>query len=474
MTGTRRPDPGWSRRRFLGGAGATALALAAGCGSPTGPAPVASPSTNSTTTTTTLSPARRPGIPDPVDHRVTRWGADPWSRGSYSYLPAGSSARQRLDLARPVGSRVVMAGEATEPDYPASVHGAVRSGARAAGEVLELGAGSCVVVGAGAAGIEAARTLREAGIDVVVVEARDRIGGRVWTDDLDGTPLDLGASWLHGLYHNDLEPWARRLGIELVHTNYEDAVLFDTDGSPLAWRRLDHLYAAVEDAALSSSSTRAMGPELDRVRAGLTSEEQPWFDYVVVSEIEHWWPAHVDDLAMATAWEGAPSVGGDFVPTTGYLPILEAMADGVEFHLGQAVTGIRHDDRGVTVVSDRQTLEAEAAVVTLPLGVLQSGTVSITPEPSHSHRAAVAGLGMGLMNKVVLRFDEPFWDTDVDLIGYVPADRGRFVEWYNAVPWTGQPILVGFNTARAATDLEARPDGEVVDLAMADLATMYA
>ena len=102
---------------------------------------------------------------------------------------------------------------------------------------------------------------------------------------------------------------------------------------------------AVEEAVLGHGSTRSMGSELAPIRAGLSEEEQRWFDYVVVSEVEHWYPAHVDDLALATAYEGAMPRGGDSVPATGYAPIIADLADGLDIRGGVA----RPDERGVVL-----------------------------------------------------------------------------------------------------------------------------
>ena len=446
------------RRGFLAGAGASVLLLASGCG-------------GSEPATSTV----RRSIPDPIDWRITRWGTDPFARGAYSYLPAGTSARSRLDLGRPIGGRLFLAGEATEPDFPASVHGAYLSGLRVADQVLEArGGGTVVVLGAGASGLGAAGRLTDAGFEVTVLEARNRIGGRAWTDDLGGVPVDLGGSWLHGVRTNPLADLAVDLDIDLVPTDYDDALLFDTDGSPLAWSRLAHLYEAVEEAVLGKPSTRAMGPELAPIRAALPEAERRWFDYVVVSEVEHWWPAHVDDLALATAWEGATPRGGDAVPATGYAPIIAELADGLDIRLGTPVSEVRWSASGVTLHTPDGAFPADAVVVTLPLGVLQAGDVVFEPELPRAHRVAIDMLGMGHMEKVVLRFPQAFWDPDIDQIGYVPEERGRFVEWYNAVPWTGAPILIGFNAGRTAQELLDWPDDEILAAALDTLNRIFA
>ena len=104
--------------------------------------------------------------------------------------------------------------------------------------------------------------------------------------------------------------------------------------------------------------------------------------------------------------------------------------------------------------------------------IFLSKTVKFSPELPYSQQVAVDGLGMGLMNKVVLEFEEAFWDTEKDLISYVPSERGRFVEWYNAVPWTGKPILVGFNTADSAEAIETWSDASTLEASLNVLALL--
>ena len=87
--------------------------------------------------------------------------------------------------------------------------------------------------------------------------------------------------------------------------------------------------------------------------------------------------------------------------------------------------------------------------------------------------AAIDSLGMGVMDKVVLRFDEAFWDPDVDLVAYTADRSGYFVEWYNAVPWTGAPILVGFNAGRTAQELSGWSDDEILESALGTLDRMF-
>ncbi len=90
-----------------------------------------------------------------------------------------------------------------------------------------------LVLGAGIAGLAAARTLTDKGLSVIVLEARDRVGGRMWTDSSLGLPLDLGASWIHGVKGNPITKLAKQFGVKTVPTDDENGIAFAADGSVL-------------------------------------------------------------------------------------------------------------------------------------------------------------------------------------------------------------------------------------------------
>ncbi len=147
----------------------------------------------------------------PTNALITRWSTDPFSRGSCSYLASGSHPDDRDELRRDVAGRVFFAGEATSRAFPATVHGAVLEGRSAAERIDQEGrpAQSVIIVGAGAAGLAAARVSTDRGHQVRVLEGRHRIGGRVHTRTIGGAPVDLGASWIHGISGNPLTACVR-------------------------------------------------------------------------------------------------------------------------------------------------------------------------------------------------------------------------------------------------------------------------
>ena len=103
---------------------------------------------------------------------------------------------------------------------------------------------------------------------------------------------------------------------------------------------------------------------------------------------------------------------------------------------------------------------------------LQRDVVEAHPNVSTLDLAQIQRAIEGVLDKVVLVFDEPFWDEDVHFLGHVPAEHGRFVAWLNVVPLAGEPALIAFNSGSVARDLERRTDDEVVAEALAVLRTM--
>lgn len=375
-------------------------------------------------------------VPDPISFLLTRWAADPYARGAYSYLANGSRPSDRNLLSAPANGRLFVAGEATNLDFPATVHGALLSGQRASKEIIEQGAKSVIIIGAGAAGLMAARSLADAGIAVTLVEARDRIGGRVWTDESWGFPLEFGASWIHGINGNPLSAIADKISAASVPTDYDCRIVRDADG----------LIVAPSDYS----------DEFEQITA-----------------IEHEYGADIDDLSPCAFREGDQFGGGDAILPGGYIKLLETLIGGYDIVFERVVDSIVIENNAVNVKAGAVRYFGDAALLTVPLGVLKSGAIDFTPPLDSTRQGAINRLGFGLLNKLYLRFDRVFWDIDADIIGYTGQKRGYFSEWLNIAKFTGEPVLLGFNASSAAKELEAMTDEQVSEEAMTALRSMY-
>lgn len=416
-------------------------------------------------------------VPRPTNVLISRWATDPFSRGSYSYLADGARPSDRDDLRADIDGRVFFAGEATSTDFPATVHGALLEG-RAAAERIHgaalRGASTVIVIGAGAAGLAAARSLTDLGHEVVVVEGRDRIGGRVDTRSLGGaTPVDLGASWIHGLDDNPLTELAADIGAPLFVSDFDSIVVHDAVGGIVSEADLDAAYELFAGVVEQIGPAAPIAGDIETLLSSRDGRERDLITYLRDTEVEHEFGADVGQLTIDSLDEGLAFSGGDALVPGGMQLLVGSLTGGFDVRTSTIVTGISHDTDGVFVdLHDNEPIVADHVLVTVPLGVLQHGDIGFDPPLPLSKQTAIDRLGMGVLEKVVLRFDRPFWEQ-AEYLGFSAGERSRFTEWVNLEVVTGDPIVVALLGGSTAREVMSQSDQAIVDDALSALATMY-
>jgi monoamine oxidase len=354
--------------------------------------------------------------------------------------------------------------------------GSTRSSAFATQKAQRL-----VVIGAGLAGLAAARKLKGLGHDVVVLEARDRIGGRIhtstkWSD----FPLDLGASWIHGTVGNPLTSLAKQAGAALLTTRYSDSIGYNTDGSE--WtaadeKQLDTLRTKVYDlleVAQDGDADQTLRQALDELVGGSSpADRRKLVNFLLSSEMETEYSGGAGELSAHWFDDGTEYEGPDKLFAEGFRVIIDHLAAGLDILTGKMVTHIDWSRAEVKVSTRAGHFTADAVLVTLPLGVLKTDRPTFHPPLPVAKREAITKLGMGLLNKCYLRFPHAFWPQDVDWIEYIPAKHGEWVEWVSFRKAAGKPVLMGFLAAESAAEKESLADTEIVASAMSVLRTIY-
>ena len=339
-----------------------------------------------------------------------------------------------------------------------------------------------LVVGAGIAGLAAARSLQQKGYDVQVLEARNRLGGRIWTSSQwTDAPMDLGASWIHGVTGNPITRLAQTIRARTAATSYDSALTWNTNGKLLTASqeaRLETLQDKVE-----SILSRAQDQDPDQsvrsvVQAGLgwdslSAADKRWVNFILNGTLEQEYAGSTEKLSTHWFDDGDEFDGGDVLFLDGYQGIIQYLAQGIPVALGEQVTAVQLESNQVVVQTNNSTWQADRVVITLPLGVLKAGAVKFTPELPTAKQRAIAALGMGVLNKCYLRFPKVFWRSDVDWLEYIPEQRGQWVEWVSFARPTGLPILLGFNAAEQGRSLETLTDAQTVASAMQTLRRMF-
>lgn len=342
-----------------------------------------------------------------------------------------------------------------------------------------------MVVGAGFAGLTAARQLHSSGYEVVVLEAQDKIGGRADTDKSLGANVDLGASWLHGGPGNPLKQIARHHAIASVGTDYSNGLLFQNDVDGAAPIEITEVANGPVSPALEQAMTGPLQELVAARSSGLPVPNLSMADIFARMEahvannpleakiqrliLESYAASPLSDLGIAGALTesvtGSDQESAEQFVTGGMSNLLSAIAGELDVKLGIKVQQIDYSPAGCTVHSEGLSQSADAVIVTTSIGVIKTGGVTFDPPLPRAHQAALKFLDMGTMNKVALQFPRASWpDRD-----YFVVSGAYCSSFWNLNKYAGQPILVGLAGGIRALQLERMSKQERVTHTLRDL-----
>jgi len=341
------------------------------------------------------------------------------------------------------------AGEATSVSYPATMHGAWFSGERAAEQVIAAGVGGpVIVVGAGIAGMVAARCLSDAGVDTVVLESKDRPGGRIATDTSLGVPVPLGGAWLHGEVGHPMaslmswveEEWTHRAMFVAGYGRLSDPEV----------EQMEHAYRAVQEASGTADPTRSVADvtatTLDGL--GLTPPVRAGVEAWITAECESLYAAPMGDIAANGGFEEYELPGDDRLITSSLQPVIDQLAAGLDVRCDHGVSALTLDvDRWRT----DSGVEGSAVIVTIPIGALRTGRITFDPALPAEVMEAIEHIGAGPVTKVFATYDSAWWPPVRPMR---LAGQPHLTGLSDMTDLTGVPTLVGFAVGDAARRIE--------------------
>jgi len=298
---------------------------------------------------------------------------------------------------------------------------------------------SVLVIGAGAAGLAAARALHDGGAEVIVLEGRDRLGGRLWTNrEFADHPIEFGGEFVHG---DDIstQPLVQSLGLKVVH-----------------WRKTDDSLVRLKDGRfLTMKDARASDPEFDQVRSWRLPDLTPLPEGETFTAFltRCGWNAdqiHYVRRMFANAVGGDPDVidayqamhdleayaANDYRLLGGYDTVMNHLARGLDIRLNTVIDAVEWGAHGIRVrTKSGETFSADAAVITLPVGVLKANVVRFSPALPTEKTAALEKIAMSAVSKIILRFDKPVFNRDIGAI----YSAGCPPMWWS--PTVGRPHL---------------------------------
>lgn len=341
-----------------------------------------------------------------------------------------------------------------------------------------------VVIGAGAAGLTTAYMLDDEGFDVTVLEARNRVGGRAFTDyDLAPYPIELGAEFIHGsevITWDILEEYGQDSldasdGVGYIYfagelwTEQEFAEEYDFSGD------IETLIGTlVEEWIEDDNDDVTIKGLLDEYQDEYEDLADPEARRLLDNKTANEYGANLDELSVqGFAMAGGTGDGsGNFVLEEGYSALMSAIASELDIRLNTPVTAITWNSNGVQLTTaNGEVIDADKVVVTLPLGVLKSNQVSFSPPLPSQKQDAIRRLGAGHVDKLIFKFDMAFWDEEMESLDTTLDTQ---IWWRPGVGRDGElPILTALIGGKHAVRFEGMTDEQVIAAGLRDLEEMF-
>ncbi|CAF0947618.1 unnamed protein product [Rotaria sp. Silwood1] len=352
-----------------------------------------------------------------------------------------------------------------------------------------------VIVGAGAAGIGAAIELNKTSLSFVVLEARNRIGGRAYTDreTFSSIPIDLGASWIHEYEPNNpmysyYQKYKAHKQNDCDDNDDEEIINLDYDGQCLSSETeqqakvvcaqlFEHLekFACNNDEEEDQSVEDVIKSHYDQLVKSEGQRKRIIDSFLATVEV---YEASNFATLSAKQWEtiDESTICEKFV-SFGYGTLLEYIVDQhkLPIRLNTLVTRIDTCDSDTIAIrtsSICSPIICRRVVVTIPLGCLKQETIVFEPPLPEWKRQAIFQMGLGLMNRFVLQFSEQFWDAKKTiLLRTCTEQRGRFL--YTVCLPSPANIIIFLITGIYAHELEQLTDAEILEQVMIFLRQIF-
>ena len=341
-----------------------------------------------------------------------------------------------------------------------------------------------LVIGAGISGLAAAKNLNDSGYDVTILEAKDRIGGRLYTDRSLGVPLEVGANWIHdnNPKTNPIMKIKEELGLKSHQCSLAGSVAYfevlDKEGNRIEISNKDlekiefriGIFAYLAKYLRPSTNLRELFIFVKKL--GLLSfvKEEALFvliQKIALEQAEDPEKISIEALFEHEGFENDEAIIGGYDQIAYYFE--------KELHnkiiLNSPIDHINYEQDTIKVFCGSEIYEANAVIVTASLGVLKKEVIKFTPELPIEKKQSIKKLGWGTLNKVMLKFAHKFW-SDTDFI-VIANKESNFHAWINEEPVCKEPVIVATIAGKNAKKLENKTDEEVMLIALNELKTVY-
>ncbi|WP_272149259.1 flavin monoamine oxidase family protein [Tenacibaculum aiptasiae] len=330
-----------------------------------------------------------------------------------------------------------------------------------------------IIIGAGISGLAAAKYFKEKGINPIVLEAQNKVGGRLKTDRSLGIAFDEGASWIHGPKGNPITTIAKLSKATTFLTDDDNVEVYNIDGTKYQAKFLKR-----QERKYKRKINRIRGKKNQSFGQRFYKKFPKYIDnnlwtYMLSAYLEFDTGGDIYKLSSTYFYDDEAFGGDDLIITNGYDNLTNYLAEGIDIRLNNNVTHINYANNTVLITTNENTYEADFVLVTVPLGVLKNKNITFIPLLPKKTQKAIEGLEMGSVNKFLLTWEKPFWNTDLQYIGYTPKKRGKFNYFINMNKFAPINALMTFSFGEFSKKTEYMSDEEVTQEIMTNLRAIY-
>ena len=324
-----------------------------------------------------------------------------------------------------------------------------------------------VIIGAGIAGLSAAKYFNNRGIKTIILEAQNYVGGRIQTKRNSGLEFDTGASWIHKPKRNPISKIAHLAKAKTYLTDDENVVVYDHYGKKYADITLENIEKTYYQnlKKLEGSQNKSFGEIFFKQYP--ENINNPLWLYMLSAYLEFDTGADINKLSSIYYDDDKEFSGKDVFVTNGYDKITNYLKQDLNINLNSKVVQIDYSKRKITVNTNTKTYHA------VPLGVLKNKIIDFRPKLPQKQQNAIDKLEMGSVNKFLLSWEKSFWDLDKQYIGYTSKTKGKFNYFLNLKHIKNSNTLMTFAFGDYAIKTELMSEKEVITVIMEQLKSIY-
>ncbi|MFL2801201.1 MAG: flavin monoamine oxidase family protein [Paracoccaceae bacterium] len=313
------------------------------------------------------------------------------------------------------------------------------------GSNQNLAGKNVIVIGAGISGLSAASTLKQQGANVIILEAKNYIGGRIKTNRSLGSPFEYGAGWIHGpSKENPIRNLADRTNSSLFVTDDDSCELLNLSGNDIdekVWDEIEEIWEEIIYDEIYSDTEGSILDAINEYDSNIWSDPNIRWVFSAYEEFNYGGPVHEISAGLIKEMSGFPTA--DVIFKDGYDKIINLLAKNLQIQNNSIVKSVNYSSNNITVSTTSKNYECDYVICSVPLGVLKFNSIEFNPALPRYKQESIEKVGFGTVTKLALKFKDQFWDSDVQYYYTVAKETGRWPVWMNYRTFSKEKILMG-------------------------------